>query len=90
MVRSVSHLPRFQQIHAAGGGLVGHLDMDAGVFLMKAVQIGHQEIAADGVAGADAELAAAQGAGLHHLRLASLNQVDGGFHIAQQDFSLGC
>ena len=82
------HLPGFQEIHAFRGGLIGHLDVDIGIFLVKLVQIRDQEIAADCIAGSDAQLAAAQGAGFHELGFSTLNQVDGRLYVAQKNLTL--
>ena len=81
------HLPGFQQIHTACGGLVGNLNVDAGMLPVKTVQIRNQEVAADGIAGPDADLAAAQSAGFHDLCLAPLDQIDSRFHVAQQNLA---
>ena len=83
------HLAGFQQIHAAGRGLIGDLNVNPGVLPVKPVQIGYQEIAADGVAGSDTDLAAPQGAGLHDLSLPPLDQVYRRLHVAEEDFPFG-
>lgn len=48
-----------------------------------------QVIAADGVTGADAELAAVQGIGFQELVFAFSDQVYGGFNVFQENFSFG-
>lgn len=54
------HLTTFQKIHAANGGIVGNLDMDSGKFPVEPAQERPQKIPADGIAGTDAQLAAAR------------------------------
>ena len=49
-------LPVFQEPCTFNGGLVNDLDMDVWKFLVEAVQIGDQVVAAYGVAGSDAQL----------------------------------
>ena len=48
----------FQELCAFNGSLVDDLDMDVWKFLVEAVQIGDQVVAAYGVAGSDAQLSA--------------------------------
>lgn len=48
--------------------------MNGGMFPVEAVQIGQQELAGDGVAGADDQLAHLKLAGLGQLLLAGLQQ----------------
>ncbi len=55
---------------------------------MEAVQVGHEKIPADGIAGTHAELSAAQGVCFHDLRLSASDQVHGRFHMAQEDLPL--
>ena len=61
------HLPLFKQPCTADGSLVGNLDVDMGVLPVKLIQVGNQVVAAYGVAGADAQLAASKGAGFQKL-----------------------
>ena len=53
------HLAGFQQIDTLGRSLVCHLDVDIRKGAVETVQVRNKEIAADCVARADAELAAA-------------------------------
>ena len=69
-------------VHLAGAqqaqdlvAAAGHdLDVDGGVLLVEAVQVGQQELTGDGVAGTDDELAHLQLTGLGQLFLAGLQQ----------------
>ena len=56
---------------------------------VEILQIRNQIITADGIAGTDAQLAAAQGIGLHNLIFTPFYQVDGRLDMAQQNLTLG-
>jgi len=62
--------------------------MNIRVQVMETVQIGHQKIAAKGVAGTDAQLSALQRIRLQKLSLAAQNQIDCGLNVVKQDFTL--
>ena len=61
--------------------------MDTGVGFVELIQERNQKISADGVAGSDAQLAAAQFSRFHQLVFAAFDQVHGGFNVAKQGFS---
>lgn len=82
------HLSVFKKIHAADGGLVGDFDVDIGKCLVEPAQIGYQYIAADRIAGPDAQLPSVQGMGFQNLVFPSLDEVDCGLDMAQEDLSL--
>ena len=82
------HLAGFQQIDALGRSLVCHLDVDIRKGAVETVQVRNKEIAADCVARADAELAAAKRSRFHNLCFTARNQVDRRLYVAQQRFSL--
>ena len=83
-------------VHLAGAQQTQHLvaaarhdlDMDGGVLLVEAVQIGQQELTGDGVACADDELAHLQFPGLGQLFLAGLQQAHSAADVFIQHLSL--
>ena len=53
------HRAVFQKIRAFDRSLIGDFNMDFGILSVKTSQVGDQEIPADRIAGADADLSAA-------------------------------
>ena len=63
--------------------------MNGGVFPVEAVQIGQQELAGDGVAGADGQVSHLQLPALGQLLLAGLQQAHGAADVLIQHLPLG-
>ena len=61
---------------------------DVGVPGVEFLEEGHQVVAADGVAGPDAQLPPVQGVGLQQLILPPADQVHGRLNVLEQDFPL--
>ena len=83
-------------VHLAGAQQPQHLvaapgddlNMNGGMFPVEAVQIGQQELAGDGVAGADDQLAHLKLAGLGQLLLAGLQQAHGAADVLVEHLAL--
>ena len=75
------NLSLIQKLHTLNGGGVGHLDWHIRKHLVELLEVGHKEIAADGVAGSDVQLSKSQCAGIQKLTLPAGNQIHGRFHV---------
>ena len=75
------HLAGLQQAQHLVAAPGNDLDVNAGILAVEAVQIGQQELAGNGVAGAQSQGAHLQLAGLAQLFLARFQQPHGAAHI---------
>ena len=83
------HLAGLQQAQHLVAAAGDDLNMNGGVLLVEAVQIGQQELAGDGIGRADGQVSHLQLSGLAQLGLAGFQQADGAADIFIQQLAVG-